>query len=66
MSTISSFKYRENNCDDYRCNDCMVKFCEFIREHLDYEIEMKMKLLTNEQQKTYKNANIKSICKENN
>ena len=44
----------------------MVKFCEFIREHLDYEIEMKMKLLTNEQQKTYKNANIKSICKENN
>ena len=33
MSTISSFKNIENKHDGYRGQDCVKKFCEFLREH---------------------------------
>ena len=33
MSKISSFRSIENKHDVYRSNDCMKKFCEFLREH---------------------------------
>ena len=30
MSTISSFKTIENNCDVFRSKDCMKEFCEYL------------------------------------
>ena len=43
------------------------KSCESLREHtmkiISFE-KTKMKLLTNEQQKSYENAKISCICKE--
>ena len=33
MSTISLFKSIENKHDVYRGTDCMIKFCESLREH---------------------------------
>ena len=33
MSTISSFKSKENKHDVYRGKDCMKTFCESLREH---------------------------------
>ena len=51
MSTISSFKSKENKHDIYRGKDCMKKFCESLREHT-------MKI-TN-----YKKKNIKLLTKE--
>ena len=66
MSTISSFRSTENKHDVYRSNDCMKKFCEFIREHAIKKINFKkkkMKLLTKEQQESYENAKICYICK---
>ena len=45
----------------------MEKFCEFLREHaikiINFE-KKKVKLLTKEQQESYENAKICSICKE--
>ena len=46
----------------------MKKFCESLREHVMKIINFKkkkMKLLTKEQQESYKNAKICYICKEN-
>ena len=33
MSIISSFRSIENKHNVYGGNDCMKKFCEFLREH---------------------------------
>ena len=52
MSTILSFKRRENKHDVYRGKDCMKKLCKSLREHPVKTIDFKkkaMKLLTNEQ-----------------
>ena len=62
MSTISSFKSIENNHDVYRGKDSMKKFCESLREHAMEMINFKkkkLKLLTKEQQESYKNEKLK-------
>ena len=67
MSTISSFRSKENKHDAYRGKDFMKKFCEFLREHAMNIIKFKkkqMKLLTKEQQESYENAKICYICKK--
>ena len=49
MSTISSFKNRENMHDVYRGKNCIKKFCESLREHatnITNFKKKKMKLLT--------------------
>ena len=59
MPTISSFKYIESKHEVYRGKDYMKKFCKSLREHAIRIIILKnkeMKLLANEQQKSYKNA----------
>ena len=43
MSTISSFKYRENKHDIYKSKGCMKKFCESFREHAMDMINFKKK-----------------------
>ena len=58
MSTISSFRSRENKHDVYRGKDCMKKFCEPLREHAIKIVNFtkkKMKLLTEDQQESYEN-----------
>ena len=67
MSTISSFQSIENKHNVYKGKDCMKKTCESLREHIMKIINFKkktMKLLTKEQQESYKNANICYIFKE--
>ena len=68
MSTTSSFRSIENKHDVYRIKNCMIKFCEFLREHamkiINFE-KKKMKLLIKEQQESYESANFCYICKEN-
>ena len=67
MSTISSFKSKENKHDIYKGKDYMKKFCESLREHTmkitNYK-KKNIKLLTKEQQEQYENAKICYICKE--
>ena len=67
MSPTSSFKTIENKHDVSRGKDCMKKVFESLREH-EMEIisfkKKKKKLLTNEQQKSYKSAEICYICQE--
>ena len=65
ISTISSFRSIENTHDVYKGNDCMKKFCEFLREHamkINTFKKKKMKLLTKEQQESCENAKICYIC----
>ena len=69
MSTISSFKNKEEKHDILRGKHCMKKFCESLREHATKIISFdfkkrKIKLLTKEQQESYGNAKICYICKE--
>ena len=67
MPTICSFRSIENKHDVCRGKDCMKKFCEFLREHVMKVINLKnkkMKLLTKEEQESYKNSKICYICKE--
>ena len=67
MSTISSFRSIEKKHDVYRGKDCKKKFCEFLGDHVMKIISFKKKkkkLLTKEQQDSYKNAKICYICKE--
>ena len=67
MSTISSFKSIKNNHDVYRGKDCMKTFYESLREHAMEIINFKkkkIKLLTNEQHKSYQNTKNCYICKE--
>ena len=59
MSIISSFRSIENKHNVYGGNDCMKKFCEFLREHAMKIINFKKKtrkLLTKEQQESFENA----------
>ena len=59
MSTISSFRSIENKHDIYRGKDCMKKFFQSLREHAMEIINFKkkeIKLLTKEQQGSYKSA----------
>ena len=67
MSTMSPFKSIENEHDLHRSKDCINLFCELLREHA-MEIlsskKKKMKLLTNEQQKSYENAKSCYISKK--
>ena len=61
MSTILSFRSIENKHNVYRNKDCMIKFCEFLREHAMAVINFKkkkIKLVTKEQQESYENAKI--------
>ena len=54
MCTISSFRSKENTHDIYRDKDCMIEFCEFLRDHVIKIINFKkkkMNLLTKEHQK---------------
>ena len=64
MSTIWSFRSIQNKHDVCKGEDCMKKFCEYLREHgmkmIQFEKE-NLKLLTNEQQESYENANISYI-----
>ena len=67
MSAISSFKRIENKYDVYSGKDYMKKFSVSLREHAVKIITFKnkkMKLLTKEQQISYKNTKICYICKE--
>ena len=53
--------------DVYRLKDCMNKFRESLREHameiINFE-KKNMNFLTNEKQKSYQNAEVCYICKE--
>ena len=58
----------ENKHDLYKGKDCIKKFCEYLREHameIIYSKKEEMKLLTNKQQKLYKNAKNCFISKSN-
>ena len=67
LSTMSKFKDIGDKHDVYRGHDCMKKFYKSSRE---YAVEMidfkkkKVRLLTNEQRESYKNAKICYICQE--
>ena len=67
MSTRSSFRSIENKHEVYRDNDCMKKFCEYLREHgmkiINFK-KKKMKLLTKDQQASYENSKTCYISKE--
>ena len=67
ISAIWQFRSIENKHDVYTGKDCMKKFREFLREHgmkiINFK-KKKMKLLTKDQQESYKNAKICYICKE--
>ena len=67
ISTIFSFRSKENHPDVHSGEDCMKNFCESIREHAMKLINLKkkMKLLTKEQQESCENATICYICKDN-
>ena len=67
MSAVSSFKIIENKNDAYRGKDWMKKFCESLREHALEIINFKkkkIKLWTNEHQKSHENAKICYVCQE--
>ena len=67
MSIISSFKGIENKHDFYRGKDFKKIFCESLRGHTMKIINFKkkkMKLITKEQQESYKNTKICYFCKE--
>ena len=67
ITAISSFRSIENKHDVYRGKDYMKKFREVLREHAMTIINFKkkkMKLLTKEQQESYKNEKICQNCKE--
>ena len=68
-SITSSFKSIENKHDIYRGKDCMKKFYESLRGGLLRIINFKkknVKLLTKEQQQSYKNAKLSYIRKKKN
>ena len=65
--TISSLERMQNKHDVYRGKYCMKKFSESLREHamkINSFKKKKIKLLTNEQYKSYKNLKICCICKK--
>ena len=60
MYKISSFKSIEKKHDVYRFKDSIKTFCESLREHTMKIINLKkkMKLLTKQQQNSWKNAKV--------
>ena len=67
MSITLPFKAIKNKHDACRSNDCMNTFCGTLRKHaikITNFKKNKMKLLTNEQQKSYENVKTCYICKE--
>ena len=68
ISALSSFKNIENKHHVYLNKYHMKKFYKCLREHVmkitNFK-KTKMKLLTNEQQKSYKNAKISHISSKN-
>ena len=63
MSTIFSFKSKENQHDVYRAKDCMKTFYELLMRSLVLK-RKKMKLFTKEQQESYENTKMCYICHE--
>ena len=66
ISTISSFRSIEKKTDRYTRNECMKKFCEFLREHamkINNFKKKTVKLSTKEQEESYKNSKICYNCK---
>ena len=59
MSTISSFSSLENKHNVQRDKDCMIKFCEFLREHAMKIINLKKNEIINR-----KAAGIICKCKD--
>ena len=43
MYTTSLFKSIENKLDVYRGKDCMIKFCEFLKQHTMKVINLRKK-----------------------
>ena len=67
MFTISSFKSIKNEHDVYKSKDCMRNVYEFLRKDAMKKIyfkKKKAKLLTKEQEESYGNSKICSLCKE--
>ena len=67
MSTISPFKSKESKNNVHRGKDWMKAFCVSLRKHvmgITNVKKKKMKLLTNEQQKSDENLKICYTCKE--
>ena len=67
MSITLPFKAIKNKHDACRGNDCRNTFCGTLRKHAIKTTNFKknkMKLLTNEQQKSYENVKMCYICKE--
>ena len=67
MSTVFLVRGIENKHEVYRNKDCTKKFCESLIQHamkiMNFE-KKKMKLLTKEQQESFKNSHICHICEE--
>ena len=71
MLTISSFRsiFRsiQNKHDAYRDKDCVIKFCESVREHAIKIINFKKKkneIINKQQQESYENTKICYIFKK--
>ena len=66
-STISSFKVIKDKHNEYRGEDFMKKFCEYLKKHTRRITNFKkknIKLLKNKQQESYENAKICYVCGE--
>ena len=67
MSATYSFRSIEKKCNGYKGKDCMKNVWEGLKEHTIKIINFKkkkLKLLTKEQQESYKKAKFCYICKE--
>ena len=67
LGSHKNVKEIRNKRDVYRGENFMKKFCECLKKHAGRMINFekkKMKLLTNERQKSYENAKICYICRE--
>ena len=61
MSTIWAFDHIENKYTLFRSKDCLKKFCESIREHVNNIIDFekkKMLPLTKEELKSHQNTKV--------
>ena len=62
-----SFDKSENEQTYYRGRDCMKKFCEDLKEHVNRIINFEMKPmipLTDEEKASYENQQVRHICKK--
>ena len=67
MPTLTLYNDIGNKHDVYRPKDCMNKFFWMLKKtwkENNYIKKEKIKLLTNDQPESYKNATISYICKE--